>query len=102
MRFAPDVPVRPESRPISAAVVHHQQPLQHGETHSSFLVAIQANSDAIQAQSAANTDQIMQNMAKMSGMTRQENLDREEALRGEIKDHMGTTADNVEKIEKND
>ncbi len=93
VRFAPEVPVRPESKLIP-------QPRQHGETHNDFLVAIQANSDAIQAQSAANTGQIMQNMAKMFGVARQETLDREDALRGEIKDHMSAIGDNVEMIKK--
>ena len=59
---------------------------------SDLLVALRADSAANLAQmaqinredTAANTEKLMQSMAQMFGMARQESLQREEVLRSEI------------------
>jgi len=71
----------------------------HAETHATSSTTIQstntssedrlvaamaAQSEATRADTAANTQCIMENMAKMFGMARQESLDREVVLRDEI------------------
>ena len=87
-----------------------QAPVQPSTPASSdaILVAIQANSAtnsaelaATRAEQAANTKDIMENMAKMFGMARSESLQREDVLRGEIQEHMSTVQSSIGNLEKN-
>ena len=46
----------------------------------------------------ANTQEIMQNIATMFGLARTESLNREDVLRGEIKDHTSIIGENITNI----